>query len=110
MTDQRNHNNNDAFDLDPDDELISWLEPIPPASPAFCDAMDQALTRLWQTVSISLLVERLQGLEGALPPAVQALVDQLEAGARQLDRSLVEFEALYGYLTDAAAGVPEVAA
>lgn len=76
------HNNDDAFDLDPDDELASWLEPIPPACPAFCDAMDGALNRLWQTVSISLLVERLQGLEGALPPAVQALVDQLQAGAR----------------------------
>ena len=104
------HNNGDDFlDLVPDDELTSWLEPVPPACPAFCDALDQALNRLWQTVSISLLVEQLQTLEGTLPPAVQAVVDQLAAGARQLDRSLIELEALYGYLTDPGPGVAEVA-
>ena len=108
MTAHHPHNNN-AFDLVPDDELTSWLEPVPPACPAFCDAMDQALNRLWQTVSISLLVERLQTMDAVLPPAVQAVVDQLEAGARQLDRSLIELEALYGYLTDPGPGVAEVA-
>ena len=46
MTAHHPHNNDDAFDFDPDDELVSWLEPIPPASPAFCDALDGALNRL----------------------------------------------------------------
>ena len=110
MTAHLTHNNDDAFDLGADDELTSWLEPIPPACPAFCDAMDGALDRLWQTVTISLLVERLQTMDVALPPAVLAVVDQIEAGARQLDRSLIELEALYGHLTDEAVGVAEAAA
>ena len=111
MTAHTNTNNDDhdVFDLGTDGELMSWLEPIPPACPAFCGAMDEALNRLWQTVSIPTLVERLQTLDAALPPAVQAVIDQLGVGARQLDRSLIELEALYGYLTDEAVGVPEVA-
>ena len=110
MRTHTNTPNDDSLDFGPDDELMSWLEPIPPACPAFCDAMDEAMTRLWQTVSIPTLVERLQNLGGDLPPAVQAVIDQLGVGARQLDRSLIELEALYGYLTDAAAGFTEVAA